>query len=337
MKRSKQTHGDMQDKAQGSMHVDAKENRKEKEGFPSESTNLRGTLASKATCLCKSNPDFERIRLDVKKELDSAVRAILEKRRELILTLGRAIKRYAKGAIQTHDICIAIKFFLADEIKADLISSRDIERHCPDEWKNKRRPKITDQKKQPNPEGEGRNDNLSYSSSIPAVDSQPRRVAVVLGDGQFTVEDEHQNDTTAERNGEDQSGTANENCSHKDETKRLASEKAAEVKRLRAETEIKNVEIEGLKRENDGLRQKLAEYQMPLKGSSRNDDVLAAAKPLKRGSSRATSGVMQENFTARTTIEYKGTMIPLIAEVIASAKKVIVMLDLERAREMGLI
>lgn len=58
MKRSKQTHGDMEDKAQGSMHVDAKENRKEKEGFPSESTNLRGTLASKATCLCKSNPDL---------------------------------------------------------------------------------------------------------------------------------------------------------------------------------------------------------------------------------------------------------------------------------------
>ena len=94
-------------------------------------------------------------------ELDSVIHYVknefsnmLCKRKDLIIQLGDA---YEKVVSNPESICEEIKTILHDEIREKLISSRDIERYCPDKWKKKTKPK---------------NDKLSFSNKEPIIIDQ---------------------------------------------------------------------------------------------------------------------------------------------------------------------
>lgn len=78
--------------------------------------------------------DLDAIIAEVKKEF----KLFLTKRKELIVKLGTA---YEKVVANSESICEEIKNVLGDEIAQKLISTRDIERYCPEKWKKKTKPK----------------------------------------------------------------------------------------------------------------------------------------------------------------------------------------------------
>ena len=63
----------------------------------------------------------------------------LVKRRDLVTRLGNAFERVCPSNPET--VCEEIKNALRDEIAERLISTRDIERYCPDKWKKRTSPK----------------------------------------------------------------------------------------------------------------------------------------------------------------------------------------------------
>ena len=63
----------------------------------------------------------------------------LVKRRDLVTKLGNAFERVCPS--NTETVCEEIKNTLRDEIAERLISTRDIERYCPDKWKKRTSPK----------------------------------------------------------------------------------------------------------------------------------------------------------------------------------------------------
>jgi hypothetical protein len=71
-------------------------------------------------------------------EIKKEFKTLLAKRKELIIKLGEAFERTVSNS---ESICEEIKITLAEEIEHKLISTRDIERYCPEKWKKKTRPK----------------------------------------------------------------------------------------------------------------------------------------------------------------------------------------------------
>jgi hypothetical protein len=71
------------------------------------------------------------------------------------MKLGEAFKHTVSNS---ESICEEIKNELREEITQGLISTRDIERYCPIEWKKKTRPKK-----------EAKNDKLSFSRQVQHV------------------------------------------------------------------------------------------------------------------------------------------------------------------------
>ena len=93
---------------------------------------------------------------EVIREVKKEFRTFLAKRRELIIRLGEAFEHTVSD---NESICEEIKNVLREEITQKLISTRDIERYCPDKWKRKTRPKkkidktsISEEEKQDIPE-----------------------------------------------------------------------------------------------------------------------------------------------------------------------------------------
>ena len=85
------------------------------------------------------------------------------KRRKLIQRLGYAFE----GVVANPEsICEEIKTTLRDEIAEKAISSRDIERYCPEKWKKKTKPQ--------------KNDNLSFSDIL-EEESQKKVVIGTMG------------------------------------------------------------------------------------------------------------------------------------------------------------
>ena len=95
------------------------------------------------------NSDLDAVIREVKEEL----KIIFFKRRDLILKLDEAFKNIVSDI---ESICEEIKNALHDEIRDGHISERDIERYCPDEWKQKTKPKKpkNDKMSFPRPEQE---------------------------------------------------------------------------------------------------------------------------------------------------------------------------------------
>lgn len=81
------------------------------------------------------------------RQVKEEIKSIFFKRKDLIRKLGEAFKH----TVSAESICEEIKIALHEEITQGLISTRDIERYCPIEWKKKTRPKKEE------------NDNLSFS------------------------------------------------------------------------------------------------------------------------------------------------------------------------------
>lgn len=78
-------------------------------------------------------------------ELDVAIRqakddlrAVFGKQKDVIIELGRAFEKLVSDP---ESICEELKIVLKEEIASGLISTRSIERHCPDRWKKKTKPK----------------------------------------------------------------------------------------------------------------------------------------------------------------------------------------------------
>jgi hypothetical protein len=102
----------------------------------------------------QSKSELDAIIAEVKEEF----RNFLIKRRELVITLGSAFEKVVGG--NSEGICEEIKNVLSEEITQKLVSRRDIERYCPDNWKQKTKPK---------------NDNLSFSSTEGDVDDKAEK------------------------------------------------------------------------------------------------------------------------------------------------------------------
>ena len=81
-----------------------------------------------------SKPQIDDIITDVKVQF----KYLLFSREKLIKLLGYA---YEKFLSRKEDVCEEIKNVLEEEIADHLISRRQIERYCPDEWKKKTKPK----------------------------------------------------------------------------------------------------------------------------------------------------------------------------------------------------
>jgi len=82
------------------------------------------------------------------KEVKEEIKTTFYKRKDKIIKLGEA---YKHRGWRLESICEEIKNELHEEIGQRLISRRDIERYCPDEWKHKTKPKKEE------------NDNSSFS------------------------------------------------------------------------------------------------------------------------------------------------------------------------------
>lgn len=102
----------------------------------------------------------------------------LVKRRVLVIKLGQA---YENVVSDPKDICEEVKNTLRDEIAERLISSRDIERYCPDKWKKNTKPKAL---------GKTENDNLSFSK-------KPQIIVAKTGDGKSITVNEITSNTKA--------------------------------------------------------------------------------------------------------------------------------------------
>ena len=102
-----------------------------------------------------NNSELDSVISYVKNEFGN-IKAKLAKRKDLVIQLGNA---YEKVVSNPKSICEEIKNTLHDEIVEKLISSRDIERYCPDKWKKKTKPK---------------NDKLSFSNK----DNKPDMIVI---------------------------------------------------------------------------------------------------------------------------------------------------------------
>jgi hypothetical protein len=101
-------------------------------------------------------------------EVRGELRLMLRKRQKLIERLGYAFERVVANP---ESICEEIKTTLRDEIAEKAISSRNIERHCPDKWKKKTKPQ--------------KNDKLSFSDIL----EQGSQKKVVMGNTGTSLEE----------------------------------------------------------------------------------------------------------------------------------------------------
>jgi hypothetical protein len=253
-----------------------------------------------AESLCRSNPDFERVVQHVKGEFNTNVRPILEKRKDIVLMLGQAINDYRQNAIQKQDICVAIKFFLTDEISEGLISGRDVERYCPEEWKRKTKPRR---------EWEGEeNDNLSFSYA------SARSPEATVGESKTYVRDD-----TAETNYEKKYAMV----------VNALAEANAQLQSVTADIKKREADIQLLKQERDELKGLLE------KCSFKPASQYAEEPTILKKRLREQADLLR-HFTVRTTMEVRGSTIPLLVEVMPASMRANVSLDEEKAKELGL-
>jgi hypothetical protein len=100
----------------------------------------------------KNRSDLETAIKEVKQEIRSHHQQLLAKRKELIRRLGKAFQAVISNP---KDVCEEIKNCLQEERADGIISTREIERYCPDKWKTK--PK---------------NDNLSFYKQVRQISIQ---------------------------------------------------------------------------------------------------------------------------------------------------------------------
>jgi hypothetical protein len=125
----------------------------------------------------KNRSDLDTTIKEVKQEFRSHHQQLLVKRKDLIKRLGNAFESVISNP---KDVCEEIKNSLHEEIAEKVISKRDIERYCPDNWK-KKKTKL-------------KNDNLSFSKQ---VEEKPQQQIVVTREGKSVIVNETSGDTEA--------------------------------------------------------------------------------------------------------------------------------------------
>ena len=140
-------------------------------------------------------PDIQ-TQAQAQKNLDAVIQQVkqefrewkLVKRRDLVTRLGNAFERVCPSNPET--VCEEIKNALRDEIAERLISTRDIERYCPDKWKKKTSPKS---------------DKLSLSKQ-----EKSQLIGVSIEGNQISQSDSDSKAPDTEKQQEDQSPSAGE-------------------------------------------------------------------------------------------------------------------------------
>lgn len=242
--------------------------------------------------------EFVVIRDEVLKEFAEIEKALI-RRKDLVLTLGKAIEIHGKG-VKREDICKAIKFYLRDAIAKELISERDITRYCPEEWKNETKPK--------------KKDNLSFSVE------EPERVIAVTTEGT-------QEPTRLVAQNIPQQAQAPV-CKPNQELDKQIANLANQLAEKTAEISRQNQDIEALKQEKKELEKQLvkstivtaAEYaQEPVMLQKRLNDQAKLLLP----------------FTVNIELEAKGQFVPIIVRVDPANKRVTVTVDEVAARRLS--
>jgi hypothetical protein len=258
--------------------------------------------------------DFERVRTQVKDEFNKTVRPILETRKGLVIKLGDAIDKYGEGTVQKEDICVTIKFYLADEIRDGLISERDIERYCPDGWKRKYVKKQC------------KSDNLSLTEQTAGVTTVPSealsRPSITIpstaettsppteSHGPSLVDDDY-GDGGGEEKGKDLTLLAHH-----------LADKAATIAQQLAD-------IEALKQEKRELQEQLAQALIKPAAYAYAQDLEATQKSIKD----KTADLLRP-FSVCVEIDLRGQFLPVIVRVDPVTKSVTVVVDEAKARSM---
>jgi hypothetical protein len=105
-------------------------------------------------------------------EVRRELRSLLVKTDEQIKKIGNALKKVVK---REESICEEIKIALKEEIAEDVISTRTIELHCPQEWKRKTKPKQRE------------NEKISFSKQV--EDEPQHKVAMMQGGKSVTIDE----------------------------------------------------------------------------------------------------------------------------------------------------
>lgn len=181
---------------------------------------------------------------------------ILAKREELVIKLGKAFENIGPKEF----VCTEIKNALREEISQGLISRRDIERYCPDEWKKKTKPKKEE------------NDNLSFSrqkqEAIPliididgnSVTEQAATTRAFDFNNDNAVNNEGSANEGASYTGEFQAGNVLEDV----DLQQSLSEQGG-VKELEIKVKEIEIELESKLNENNQLQSQVEELKSKLK------------------------------------------------------------------------
>jgi uncharacterized protein YbaR (Trm112 family) len=199
------------------------------------------------------------------KEVKHELKAMILKRKDLILKLGNELEKVVANPEST---CEEIKIVLHEEIAEHILSSRDIERYAPDKWKKKTKPQ--------------KNDKLSFLTKTEEQEKEESRKIAIDTHGNPVDEPKSKADTTRSYVKESicslqpqqkptnvENNTINlhscPNCKAPLlENQRIEHEKDIKIKRLQDEIQqvyhdlnIKRSENAGLQTQLDHLKEKL--------------------------------------------------------------------------------
>jgi hypothetical protein len=194
------------------------------------------------------------------------------KRKDLIVKLGNEFEIFVANA---ESICEEIKIALHEEIADHTISSRDIERYCPDNWKKKTKP----QKK----------DNLSFLTKIEDQEKEEQKTIVIDTAGslvdepkpidtksQICINESNYDVETQEISTNIENNTKNlhtcPNCKQPLlENQRIAYEKDIKIRGLQSEIQQLYHDLNVKRSENAGLQTQLDHFKKQLQVKDDND------------------------------------------------------------------
>jgi hypothetical protein len=218
------------------------------------------------------------------KEVKQELRVLFLKRKDIIIKLGN---EYEKLVVNPESVCEEIKLALHEEIVDLTISSRDIERYCPDKWKKKTKPQKNDKLSfLTKTEGQEKEEHMTI-----AIDTQgsPADELKLIGPKSQTCIKERNCDLeTQELSTNIQSNTINvdscPNCKKPLlENQRIHHEKDIKIKELEAERQQYGDDLKIARTERAGLlaqveflhkQLQLSNKQNNMNEYSSNDEVI---------------------------------------------------------------
>jgi hypothetical protein len=222
-----------------------------------------------------NNSELDTVIKEVKLEL----KAMILKRKDLIVKLGNEL---GKVVANPESICEEIKIVLHQEIADRIISSRDIERYCPDKWKKKTK--------------SHKNDRVSFLARTQEQEQEEHKTIAIDTQGSPVDELKSITNTTQTCNNENtcnlqpqENATNIENnainvhtCPNCEqlliENQRIRSEKDIEIKGLQDEIQLYCNDVNIKRSENAGLQSQLSHLKEQLQvKDEHNSSILSAS------------------------------------------------------------